>query len=483
MKDACDSNIINTHSGELSINPIINSEHMDEVNPLLVKLGFNQDYLQMIYEGKVVLRLKEGKLLTFYNDKEVPLKDFLCKSNVIKEFSNNLITNEINFLYHEIKESDDNNTQILLVEDVQDIIKGLKKQKMIQDELENWEKNEAVIYDPQEETSMHLFDLKDKISTNEILKSDKEIDKFELDNKHYIHFISGGIAGAISRTITAPLERLKVLYQVNYLGKGIKPPRIWTGLKEIYINDGVKGLFRGNLINLLKSTPDSAIKLYVFEKAKFYLSKFSDKKKLGSFQLFLSGASAGVVSNLIIFPLDVVKTRLSASASGTYNGIFDTCWKLYKEGGIGIFYKGVQVAVCSTIPNTGLNLCCYESLKRAFSGSYSKDSALNLSTPTLMLIGGMSAMVSSTLMYPFQTIQARIIMKKSNENKVLAQFDIKPGLTSNTQQTMLGVIKNTIQYEGWGGFFKGYKPGITKIIMGNALGFSFYENIKRLIDY
>jgi hypothetical protein len=45
---------------------------------------------------------------------------------------------------------------------------------------------------------------------------------------------------------------------------------------------------------------------------------------------------------------------------------------------------------------------------------------------------------------------------------------------------MIGVIRDTIRHEGYKGFFKGYMPGITKIVLGNSLGFSIYENIKKL---
>jgi solute carrier family 25 phosphate transporter 23/24/25/41 len=338
------------------------------------------------------------------------------------------------------------------------------------------EKQNLILHDAQDEDQF-LLDMKEKQRCHSI--KSKQIYK-----KDYMHFIAGGLAGATSRTITAPLERLKILYQVNYSGKGLKPPSIWMGLNEVYMRDGFKGLFRGNLMSLLKSTPDTAIKFYVFEKSKTYLKNIHGEK-LTSKHLFLAGAVAGVTSNFTIFPLDVIKTRLSAAPSGTYQGIFDTAIKLYKEGGVRIFYKGVEASICCTIPNSGLNLCFYELMKRAFSGSYSSNNAASISTPILMFIGGLSAMFSSTLLFPFQTVQSRIIMQglpKAETYKLLRYNSpynyVGNNLLVEKRLSMIEIIKHTHKNEGLRGFFKGYGPGISKIILGNAVGFGLYEKLK-----
>jgi solute carrier family 25 phosphate transporter 23/24/25/41 len=349
------------------------------------------------------------------------------------------------------------------------------------------ELRERVLFDQNEKQNLILHDAQDE---DQFLLGMKEkqrchsIKSQKIYKKDYMHFIAGGLAGATSRTITAPLERLKILYQVNYSGKGLKPPSIWRGLNEVYMRDGFKGLFRGNLMSLLKSTPDTAIKFYVFEKSKTYLKNINGEK-LTSKYLFLAGAVAGVTANFTIFPLDVIKTRLSAAPSGTYQGIFDTAIKLYKEGGVRIFYKGVEASICCTIPNSGLNLCFYELLKRAFSGSYSSNNAASISTPILMFIGGLSAMFSSTLLFPFQTVQSRIIMQgfPMAQTYELLRYNSAYNYVGNNllvkrRLSMIEIIKHTHKNEGLRGFFKGYGPGIAKIILGNAVGFGLYEKLK-----
>jgi solute carrier family 25 phosphate transporter 23/24/25/41 len=332
---------------------------------------------------------------------------------------------------------------------------------------------------------MYVVDMYEKIEDE---KSQDLNNKKKLNNiKNYHHLIAGAISGFCSRTLTAPLERLKILYQVNYRGKSLQPPNIYQGIKDIYAKDGFTGLFRGNLINLLKSTPDLAIKLYIFEICK---SHFRSQKgeEPSNMDLFVSGAIAGITANFTIFPLDVIKTKISATSSGTYKGIIDAFNKLYREGGIKIFYKGVEASICCAIPNTGLQLCFYDVLKKslAIKGKNNDKHSKEVSSIVYAFFGGLSALLSSTLLYPFQTVQSRIIMSEPFNFKEIKctfrcsypykypEIEFKPN--------MLTVINSTFKNEGVRGFFKGYVPGISKVVLGNSISFGLYENIKKIIN-
>lgn len=435
---------------------------------------------------------------------ENDLVDFLKQSHYFKKIDRRLILKALD----KLKLKSDIAFDISLLEK---ILKEIKTYQEYQD-FDDEEKSSGISHDIND-VDLYLMDMRELINIKEednwekedLIKKDIVEDKEKDDKKvqnlhskrHYQHFIAGAIGGSLSRTITAPLERLKILYQVNYRGKGLEPPNIFQGLKEVYARDGFKGLFRGNLMNLLKATPDTAIKLYMFEKTKSFLrlsANKSDNEKLPSSHLFISGAVAGVTANFTIFPLEVIKTRLSAAPSGTYNGIIDTYKKTYNEGGVKIFYKGVEASILNAIPNSGLQLCFYDLLKLFFSQGNNNE---NLSTPILMFTGGASAMLSSTLLFPFQTIQARIIMQNHYIYKTFNyglyryrcsypyNYSDSESVSNRNKErlNMIQVISTTFKNEGLRGFFKGYVPGITKVVIGNALGFGLYENIKPLIKF
>lgn len=76
------------------------------------------------------------------------------------------------------------------------------------------------------------------------------------------HLVAGGVAGAVSRTATAPLDRLKIMLQVY----GSKTEmRIWDAFKNMIKEGGVRSLWRGNGMSVLKIAPESALKFGAYE--------------------------------------------------------------------------------------------------------------------------------------------------------------------------------------------------------------------------
>ena len=72
-------------------------------------------------------------------------------------------------------------------------------------------------------------------------------------------FLAGGVAGAVSRTVVSPLERLKILFQVQGSGHTEYRGSVWKGLVKIWQEEGFKGMMRGNGINCLRIIPYSAV--------------------------------------------------------------------------------------------------------------------------------------------------------------------------------------------------------------------------------
>ena len=72
-------------------------------------------------------------------------------------------------------------------------------------------------------------------------------------------FISGGVAGAVSRTVVSPLERLKILLQVQAGGRSDYKMSIWKALQKIWREEGMKGMLAGNGTNCIRIVPYSAV--------------------------------------------------------------------------------------------------------------------------------------------------------------------------------------------------------------------------------
>lgn len=72
-------------------------------------------------------------------------------------------------------------------------------------------------------------------------------------------FLAGGFAGAVSRTVVSPLERLKILYQIQSAGRTEYKLSVSKGLWKMWKEEGWKGFFRGNGTNCIRIVPYSAV--------------------------------------------------------------------------------------------------------------------------------------------------------------------------------------------------------------------------------
>lgn len=129
----------------------------------------------------------------------------------------------------------------------------------------------------------------------------------------------------VSRTATAPLDRLKVylIAQVSpkdTLEKALKERSPVSALrtfskslvdacKELWAAGGIRSLFAGNGLNVVKVMPESAMKFGAYEAAKrtFANLEGTDPKHLHATAQFLAGGIGGVVSQCVVYPLDTLK--------------------------------------------------------------------------------------------------------------------------------------------------------------------------------
>lgn len=82
--------------------------------------------------------------------------------------------------------------------------------------------------------------------------------KIKISNPSVRKLMSGAIAGAVSRTIVAPLETIRTHLMVGSCGNSV-----CEVFDAILKTDGWKGLFRGNLVNVIRVAPSKAIEVCV----------------------------------------------------------------------------------------------------------------------------------------------------------------------------------------------------------------------------
>merc|ERR1719162_2397638 len=162
-----------------------------------------------------------------------------------------------------------------------------------------------------------------------------------------IDFAAGGVSGAISKTLTAPIERVKLVIQTQDAN-----PKIRSG-------QGIGAFWRGNGTNIIRYFPTQAFNLAFKDTIKGFFPRYNNKTDFWKFfgTQLASGGMAGAASLTIVYPLDYARTRL-ASDVGTgkkqFNGLAD-CLKKTTQGPGGFFslYNGFGPSVAGIIAYRG----------------------------------------------------------------------------------------------------------------------------------
>ncbi|KAG7239943.1 hypothetical protein INR49_028138 [Caranx melampygus] len=270
---------------------------------------------------------------------------------------------------------------------------------------------------------------------------------------------AGAMAGAVSRTGTAPLDRMKVFMQVH-ASKSNKISLV-GGFKQMLKEGGVASLWRGNGINVLKIAPETAIKFMAYEQYKKLLS--SEPGKVKTHERFMAGSLAGATAQTAIYPMEVMKTRLTLRKTGQYSGMFDCAKKILKKEGVKAFYKGYIPNILGIIPYAGIDLAVYESLKNLWLSHYAKDTA-NPGVLVLLGCGTMSSTCGQLASYPLALIRTRMQAQASVEG--------------SEQLPMNLMVKKILEKEGFFGLYRGILPNFMKVIPAVSISYVVYEYMR-----
>ncbi|ELK05843.1 Calcium-binding mitochondrial carrier protein SCaMC-1 [Pteropus alecto] len=274
--------------------------------------------------------------------------------------------------------------------------------------------------------------------------------------------LAGGVAGAISRTSTAPLDRLKVMMQVH--GSTSDKMNIYDGFRQMVKEGGFRSLWRGNGTNVMKIAPETAIKFWAYEQYKKLLTE--EGQKIGTSERFISGSMAGATAQTFIYPMEVMKTRLAVGKTGQYSGLFDCAKKIVKHEGLGAFYKGYIPNLLGIIPYAGIDLAVYELLKSHWLDNFAKDS-VNPGVLVLLGCGALSSTCGQLASYPLALVRTRMQAQAMVEG--------------NAQLNMVGLFRRIISKEGVPGLYRGITPNFMKVLPAVGISYVVYENMKQTL--
>ena len=275
-------------------------------------------------------------------------------------------------------------------------------------------------------------------------------------------FLSGALAGFVSRTATAPADRVKVLMQAGNRGSSGSSASIRATAAKIYKEGGLQSFWRGNGANVVKIMPESAFKFYFndFFKARIV----ADPDNVAQHERLVAGSLAGIASQSTIYPMEMVKTRLAVSEAGTYAGIVDCARSIVRTEGAGALYKGLAASNIGIIPYAGVDLGMYGMLKEHFRKRHPDTEP---KWYEFFAIGCVSSFSGVTVAYPLQLIRTKL------------QSSGLPGRPAYSG--LLHVVNDVLQRDGIRGFYRGIGATFCKAIPASAIGYVGFEGASKAL--
>ncbi|KAI5966942.1 uncharacterized protein KGF55_000351 [Candida pseudojiufengensis] len=342
-------------------------------------------------------------------------------------------------------------------------------------------------------------------------------------------FIAGGMAGVVSRTCTAPFDRIKVFLIARtdlsstilhskqeiarQIASGAEKSVIdklraklahaeaehilsqgtGTTLKEktirspivqaartLWLQGGLKAFYVGNGLNVAKVFPESAIKFGSFEAAKRFFARIEGKDdvaNISKLSTYFSGGIGGVVSQMAVYPIDTLKFRLQCSnLDSSLKGnalLIQTAKDLFREGGLKVFYRGWFAGVSGIFPYAALDLGTFSTIKTWLIKREAKKSKLpedevKLPNSIILTLGAFSGSFGATVVYPINLIRTRLQAQGTYAHPY-------------TYNGFFDVLKKTIAREGYPGLFKGLVPNLAKVAPAVSISYFVYDKMVNIM--
>ncbi len=201
--------------------------------------------------------------------------------------------------------------------------------------------------------------------------------------KEIRNIIAGGLAGMVAKSVVAPFDRIKILYQVS--SAKFQITKLPATAKRIVQEEGVSALWKGNTATLIRVFPYSGIQFMIFDRCKTYIlreqeSRYMQEKAiypetpkphwgLSPLESLFAGMAAGAVSVIATYPLDLTRAQLAVlkmkkGGSSTNIGFWRALLNNYKDRGTVGLFRGITPTLMGILPYSGLAFSFNEQAKR-----------------------------------------------------------------------------------------------------------------------
>lgn len=348
-------------------------------------------------------------------------------------------------------------------------------------------------------------------------------------------FVAGGVAGAVSRTVVSPFERMKIIFQIQGPGSAAYQGVLPT-LSKMWRDEGWRGFMRGNGTNCIRIVPYSAVQFSTYTILKAYIVSSSETpindptglrsripnqnqqnqnqyqnstntitnekllaapaskiassmdnmggRSLTAIERLSAGSIAGVASVAVTYPLDIIRTRLSIQTASIGNlrehyqnigqkppGIMSVGRQIYAT-------EGGWLGLYRGIIPTTMGVAPYVGINFAVY-EWMRELIIdytNQPEPSAfgkLAAGAASGAVAQTLTYPFDVLRRRF---------QVISMDKSAGI-GYQYSSVWNALSTIVKSEGFWGLYKGLSANLLKVVPSMAASWLSFEYVKDLLAY
>jgi len=303
-------------------------------------------------------------------------------------------------------------------------------------------------------------------------KSDSSLERPPLIRKSadWKNFVAGGAGGCMGALLTCPLEVVKTRFQaLHTLPLTAKPayvPSFVYAFKIIVEREGIKGLFRGLVPNLVGVAPSRAIYFGVYSvvKAKAINAGTAESSTVHLISAVIAGAAVCTTTS----PIWLIKTRMQLQSDvpvpgqTNYQNSFDCIRRVYREEGIKGFYKGLGASYLG-ISESAINFVLYEKFKATV---IAHQQTTELSNIGYLLTAATAKLIASMMTYPHEVVRTRLREQRA-----------PVGGQANKYTGILQALRLIGKEEGLAGLYGGMSAHLLRVVPNAAIMFWTYEFI------
>ena len=276
-------------------------------------------------------------------------------------------------------------------------------------------------------------------------------------------FVAGGISGAVAKTVTAPLEAIKLKLQYTE----DDDEGALDCARRILEREGWRGFYRGNLANVLRYFPTQAFNFAFKDKIRRLMPKVDRKKHpWRAFAVnIVSGGIAGAGSLSLVYPLDTARTQLLICTNDDGSPKYANMVEFFRDwnGDVRKLYEGYVVSVAGIIPFRAIYFIVNDTLRAIL--PWIRDEGLK-GLVSKFTCAQCAALCAAYASYPFDTVRRRL------------QVDAQRPLGERRYKGNLDCLKKVYRVEGVRALFRGAGYNALRTVT-SALALVAYGELKK----